>query len=213
MSAPAGNVRPTLAGSQVSVVLASASRVRHDLLRNAGVPLVRDPAHIDEAEVKAALLGEGAGAEQAAETLAELKARQVARRHGGALVIGADQILECDGIWFDKPANRDEAARHLRSLSGRGHVLRTAVCVLRDGVRLWHHNASAKLEVRPLGEGFIAAYLEAAGDSVLSSLGGYRLEGLGAQLFSRVEGDYFTILGLPLLPLLGYLRGHKAIPQ
>ena len=148
-----------------------------------------------------------------AETLAELKAHQVARRHGGALVIGADQMLECDGIWFDKPANQGEAIQHLKSLSGRSHVLSSAVCVLRDGVRLWHHNAVAKLDVRPLSDSFIAAYLAAAGDIVLNSVGGYRYEGLGAQLFSRVEGDYFTILGLPLLPLLDYLRGHKVIPQ
>jgi len=204
---------PTLEGSGGPVVLASASRVRHDMLCHAGVPLVLDPAHIDEAEIKAAVRGENASATQAAETLAELKARQVARRHAGALVIGADQILECEGVWFDKPANQAEAAQHLKSLSGRGHVLRTAVCVLRDGVRLWHHNAAAKLNVRPLGDHFIAAYLEAAGDSVLSSVGAYRFEGLGAQLFNRVEGDYFTILGLPLLPLLDYLRGHKVIPQ
>lgn len=207
------NDRPVLKGSLGPVVLASASPVRHDLLRDAGVPLLRDPASIDEAEVKAALRGENASAAQAAETLAEMKARQIARRHPGALVIGADQILECEGTWFDKPSGQDEAARHLKSLGGRGHALWTAVCVLRDGDRLWHHNAVARLDVRPLGDGFIAAYLEAAGESVLSSPGGYRLEGLGAQLFSRIEGDYFTVLGLPLLPLLEFLRGHEVIPR
>ncbi len=213
MNTAPGADRLILAGSQGPVVLASASRVRCDILRHAGVPAVQDPAHIDEAEIKASLRSEGADAAQAAETLAELKARHVARRHAGALVIGADQILDCEGTWFDKPTDLGAAAQHLKALNGRSHVLMAAVCVLRDGVRLWHHNAVAKLEIRPLSDSFIAAYLEAAGESVLSSVGGYRLEGLGAQLFSRVEGDYFTILGLPLLPLLGFLRGHRVIPQ
>jgi septum formation protein len=199
--------------SQDPVVLASASKARRDLLQGAGLRLIQDPAQIDEAEVKLALRNEGATAARTAEALAELKARQVARRHTGALVIGADQILDCGDVWFDKPADLGEAARHLKALSGRCHVLLAAVCVLRDDVVLWHHNAVAKLEVRPLSDDFIAAYLEAAGESILGCVGGYRLESLGAQLFSRVEGDYFTILGLPLLPLLDFLRGHKAIPQ
>ena len=206
--------RPVLRGSAATpVVLASASAVRRDILCRAGVPLTQDPANIDEAEVKAALRGEGATAAQAAETLAELKARHVARRHGGALVIGADQILECEGTWFDKPADLDEARRHLEALSGRTHSLLTAVCVLRDGTRLWHHNAAARLQVRPLGANFVPAYLAAAGDEVLNSVGAYRLEGPGAQLFGAIEGDYFTILGLPLLPLLAFLRAQGVVPS
>ena len=205
---------PVLHGSAaVAVVLASASPARRALLRRAGVVATSDAAHVDEAEVKASLRAEGATAGQAAETLAELKAQRVSRRQPGSLVIGADQILDCDGTWFDKPADRGQAAVHLRSLSGRRHVLATSVCVVRDGTRLWHHTAAAGLEVRPLDDAFIEAYLDAAGDDMLASVGAYRLEGLGAQLFSRIDGDYFTILGLPLLPLLDFLRGHGVIPR
>ena len=194
------------------LVLASASPARAALLNRAGIPTTIAPARIDESEVKTALAGEGADAAQAAETLAELKARTVSRRHPAALVVGADQILECDGRWYDKPANLAQAADHLRSLSGRAHRLVSAVCVVRDETRIWHHREDARLTMRPLSESFIAEYLETVGDRALDSVGAYQLEGLGAQLFVRIEGDYFTILGLPLLPLLDVLRNHQVIP-
>lgn len=194
------------------LVLASASRSRRLLLDNAGLAVAHEAARIDEAEVKTALAADGADAGQVAETLAELKAQRVARRHPGCLVIGADQMLECNGVWFDKPADLAQAAAHLRALGGRSHELVCAACVVRDGVRLWHHTARARLTMRPLGEAFIAAYLAALGEAALDSVGAYQLEGLGAQLFSRVEGDHFTILGLPLLPLLDFLRNHKVVP-
>lgn len=201
-----------LAGSgEADLVLASASTARRMLLLKAGVPFRVDAANIDEAEVKASLKAEGATAMQAAETLAELKARHVSRRHTGSLVIGADQILDCAGTWFDKPASEDEAAAHLRALAGKRHTLETAVCVVRDGTRIWHHNARALLRMRPFGEAFLADYLEAMGAQVQDSVGAYRLEGAGVQLFEQIEGDYFTILGLPLLPLLGFLRTHGVI--
>ncbi len=190
------------------VVLASASRPRLELLRCAGVDLRAEPARVDEAEVKASLLAEKADAAAAAETLAELKAHKVSRRAPGALVIGADQILECDGRWFDKPPDRAAAAEHLRALSGKTHALVTAACVVRDGIRIWHHREAPQLTMRPFDEAFIESYLDAAGPGILQTVGAYQLEGLGAQLFSRVSGDYFTILGLPLLPLLGFLREH-----
>lgn len=195
------------------VVLASASRSRRDMLRRAGVPLHVDPAGVDEDEVKASLRVEGARAEQAAETLAELKAQQVSRRHPQRLVIGADQMLDCEGRWFDKPTDRTAAAAHLRALGGKTHTLATAACVLRDGSRIWHHVAVARLTMRPLSDPFIEAYLDAVGDDALASVGAYQLEGLGVQLFARVDGDFFTILGLPLLPLLGFLRGHGVVPE
>jgi septum formation protein len=190
------------------VVLASASRSRLELLRRAGLNLRAEPARVDESEVKASLRAEQADAAAAAETLAELKANKVSLRAPGALVIGADQILECEGRWFDKPPDRTAAAAHLRALGGKTHALATAVCVVRDGVRIWHHREAPRLTMRPLDGAFIESYLDAAGPGVLETVGAYRLEDLGAQLFTQVSGDYFTILGLPLLPLLGFLREH-----
>ena len=195
------------------VVLASASRARLELLRRAGIDVRAEPARVDEAEVKAALRAENAEVTAAAETLAELKAQRVSRRAPGALVIGADQILECEGRWFDKPADRAGAAEHLRALSGKTHALVTAACVVRDGVRLWHHREAPRLTMRPLDESFIESYLDAAGPEALQTVGAYQLEGRGAQLFTKVTGDYFTILGLPLLPLLGFLREQGVLPS
>jgi septum formation protein len=202
------------AAAAPKVVLASASASRRALLENAGVPLAAaEAAAVDEAEVKAALKGEGAEAFQVAETLGEMKAQKIARKHPGALVVGADQMLECEGAWFDKPADLDQAAAHLRAFSGKRHTLWSSVCLVRDGQRIWHHNEPAHLTVRPLSDDFIAGYLEAVGEDALKSVGAYQLEGRGAQLFSRVEGDYFTILGLPLLPLLEMLRAHGVLAQ
>ena len=204
----APTVMETAASDAPEVVLASASRSRLDLLRRAGLRLRADPARVDESEVKASLRAERADAAAAAETLAELKASKVSLRAPGALVIGADQILECDGRWFDKPADRAGAAAHLRALGGKHHALVTAACVVRDGVRIWHHREAPRLTMRPLDTAFIESYLDDAGPEVLETVGAYRLEDLGAQLFTKVSGDYFTILGLPLLPLLGFLREH-----
>ncbi len=193
------------------LLLASASAARKVLLENAGLHFRQQPASVDEEEIKAALRAEGAGAGQVAETLAELKAGRISRANSAALVIGADQMLDCEGRWFDKPGTAEAAAGQLAALAGRTHTLETSVCVLRDGQRLWHHNARAHLTMRPLSAAFIEHYLAAAGEACLKSVGGYQLEGLGAQLFSRVEGDFFTILGLPLLPLLDFLRARGVL--
>ena len=193
------------------VVLASASTVRAEILRRAGVSCGLDATAVDEEEIKRAMAAEGAPAAQAAETLAELKAQRVSRRHPGALVIGADQILECAGVWFDKPVDADQARAHLLALRGRSHELASCVCVVQDKQRLWHHLGRATLTMRPFTDEFLDDYLAAAGTSVLDCVGAYRLEGRGAQLFSRIEGDYFAILGLPLLPLLDFLRGHGVV--
>jgi septum formation protein len=193
-------------------VLASQSPTRRALLENAGVPVAAaERPGVDEDEVKAAFRADGAGPADVAEALAEMKAHRVASRHGGALVLGADQMLECDGDWFDKPADRDGAAETLRRLSGRTHRLIASAVIVKDGGRIWHQIDSAELTVRPLGEDFIAAYLEAIGDAAFKSVGAYQIEGPGAQLFTRVRGDYFTVLGLPLLPLLGFLREHGVV--
>ena len=196
-----------------ALVLASASRSRATMLAAAGGAFATDPAGVDEAEVKKSLLAEGARPADVAETLAELKAQQVSRRHAGALVIGADQVLECNGVLFDKPPDRAHARGHLQALRGRTHRLHAGVCVIRDGDYLWHANDTADLVMRDVSDAFIETYLDAIGDDALLSVGAYQLEGRGAQLFTRVAGDFFTILGLPLLPLLEFLRGHGALPR
>ena len=166
----------------------------------------RRPADIDEDAIKRDLGGRGADAETVAARLAEAKAAVVSADTPGAVVIGADQTLECDGTLYDKPASKAEAARHLQSLGGRTHRLVCALCVARDGAALWHHVDEARLTMRPLSEGFIADYIGRAGPEALDAVGSYHLEGLGVHLFAEIDGDYFTILGLPLLPLLAFLR-------
>jgi septum formation protein len=193
------------------VVLASQSAARRKMLEDAGVNVETYPARVDEDEIKLALRAEGAKVEDAAVKLAEAKARRIAEKFPGAIVIGCDQMLDCNGVWFDKPVDRAHAAAHLRAFSGKTHRLVSAVVAYRNMVRVWHHVDSAKLTVRILSDEFIETYLDAAGGAALESVGAYQLEGLGAQLFTRVDGDYFTVLGMPLLPLLGFLRANGAL--
>jgi len=195
------------------VILASGSKTRLTLLEQAGLIVDADPAAVDEQEMKAAFQAERAPAEACAEALAELKAIRVSQRHPGALVIGADQMLDLDGVWFDKPADLDHARAHLQTLRGRTHRLVTAAVVAQNGSRLWHTIETARLTMRPFSDAFLNEYLRRQGPAVLSSVGAYQLEGLGAQLFARIDGDFFTILGLPLLPLLGFLRDHGALSK
>ena len=197
----------------IRLILASASASRAAVLRQAGLVLEQIPAGVDEEEVKHSLRAEGADAGHVAATLADLKAQQVSRRYPDAFVIGADQMLECNGVWFDKPPDLDHARAHLVSLRGRTHELITAAVVVRGGARIWQHVDRAQLTMRPFSDDFIDGYLRAAGAEVCGTVGAYRLEGHGAQLFSRVQGDFFTILGLPLLPLLDFLRGHGIVPE
>ncbi len=195
------------------LVLASASRARAAVLQQAGLAIEQMPAAVDEEEVKHALRAEGSPAAHVAETLADLKAQHVSRRARGAFVIGADQMLECNGVWFDKPADMDHARAHLMALRGVTHELITAVAVVRDGARLWRHVATARLTMRPFSDAFIERYLDDVGEAACQSVGAYQLEGRGAQLFSKVDGDFFTILGLPLFPLLDFLRGHGIVDE
>lgn len=196
-----------------ALVLASASASRSAMLRHAGLDITQDAAGVDEDMVKRSLQAEGADAADVALTLADLKAQHVSRRHPDAFVIGADQMLECNGVWFDKPPDTDHARGHLRALRGKKHELITAAVVVRSGARVWQHVDRAALTMRPFSDAFIEHYLEAVGEEVCGTVGAYRLEGRGAQLFSRVEGDFFTILGLPLLPLLDFLRGHGIVGE
>ncbi len=202
-----------LTGRGSAVVLASGSKTRAAMMEQAGVRVTLAPAAVDEDEIKLAARAEGIPVDEVAEALAELKAQRVTRKYPGALVIGADQMLECDGQWFDKPTGRDAAREQLKALRGKTHRLVSCAVVLRDGERLWHQVDRARLTMRPFSDAFLESYLNAAGDNVLHSVGAYQLEGLGAQLFHRVDGDFFTILGLPLLPLLGFLRVHGVIAE
>lgn len=193
------------------IVLASASATRRTLLEQAGVVVTVDPAAVDEAEVKAAMRADGASAGDVAEALGEVKAMRIARRHPGALVVGADQMLDCNGVWFDKPPDRDHARAQLIALRGRSHELVASAVAVRDGRRLWHHTNRVRMTMRPFTDAFLDDYLAAMGDAVTGTVGGYQLEGRGAQLFSRVDGDFFTVLGLPLLPLLDFLRAQRIL--
>jgi len=194
------------------IILASASQTRRGLLARAGLQVEAVAPSVDEQEMKAAFQAEQAPVEACAEALAELKAMRVSQRHPGDLVIGADQMLECNGVWFDKPADADHARAHLQALRGRPHRLATAAVVALNGSRIWGTVEMARLTMRPFSDSFLDRYLSEAGPAVLGSVGAYQLEGLGAQLFAKIEGDFFTILGLPLLPLLGFLRDHGSLP-
>ncbi len=193
------------------LILASASASRRHLLEAAGLRIEVRPADVDEAGVKRAARAEGWSAADAALALADLKAGGVAGSVSQALVIGADQILVCDGAWFDKPADRAAARHQLGTLRGKVHVLATAVVCHLGGRRVWHHLAEPRLVMRAFSDTFLDAYLEAEGEAVTSTVGAYRLEGRGIQLFARVDGDHTAILGLPLLPLLAFLRQHGVL--
>lgn len=186
------------------VVLASTSVSRRMLLEGAGITFAIAAPGVDEDAVKVEFAGAD-GASLAA-ALADRKALAVSVREPGAVVVGGDQTLACDGRLFDKPADVEAACAQLRSLRGCVHELQSAVSVARDGVIEWRHVASARLTMRPFSDDFMSRYVAVSGDGLTSSVGAYRLEGPGAQLFERIEGDYFTILGLPLLPLLAWLR-------
>lgn len=183
------------------------------MLEAAGLSFEVDVPLVDETAVKSAMRAQRADASNTAEALAATKALQISGRWPGALVIGADQMLECDGTWFDKPADMAQARQTLLQLRGRTHELVSAVCVVRDQLVVWHHVARAKLDMREFSDAFLESYLERIGTAACDSVGAYQLEGPGAQLFDRVDGDHFTIVGLPLLPLLEFLRGYGVVEE
>ncbi|CAN7155098.1 Maf family protein [Phenylobacterium sp. LjRoot219] len=195
----------------LQVVLASKSAARRAVLDGAGVPFECAVAGVDEEAVKVALLARGADARQVAEALAEQKAVRISAQRPG-LVIGADQTLEFEGGLYDKADTVEAARERLRMLRGKPHQLHSAVVVAKDGAPVWRETVSATLVMRDFSDDFLESYLAAEGEAALGSVGCYRLEGPGAQLFASIEGDYFTILGLPLLGLLDLLRQHQVLP-
>jgi septum formation protein len=191
------------------LVLASKSDIRGKILAAAGLRFEIRPAQIDERAVEAEAGTLDAAA--AARFLARAKAQAISAARPGHLVLGADQTLARGAMRFAKPADRAAASQQLRALRGRTHELHSAIALVRDGAVLFDCIDTARLTMRDVSDRFLDEYLEMAGDAALSSVGGYQLEGIGIHLFDRVEGDYFTILGLPLLPLLAYLRQNKFI--
>ena len=192
------------------LILASGSATRAKILRDAGISFSVEKPRVDEEAVKQKLREQGRTPREQAEALAEAKALSVSRSVGG-LVLGADQMLAFEGRAFDKPASRAEAKAQLQQLRGGQHELITAIVIAKDGGALWRHVDRPRLTMRSFSDAFLESYLDQAGAAALSSVGGYQLEGPGAQLFETIEGDYFSILGLPLMPLLAFLRDQKVL--
>ena len=210
---------PFLGLPNASIILASASVARQNILRSAGIDFEISPAVIDEAQVQAGALADDMMPEDIAVLLAFLKAQSVSQRLAAAptgsstfYVIGADQILVCDGQIFNKPATVVAAKDQLLWLAGKPHKLFSAIVLLRDGQRIWHHLAESALTMRQFDSVFADSYIQHIGDAALWSPGAYQIESAGTSLFSKIDGDHFDILGLPLLPLLGILRDHGLSP-
>ncbi len=195
------------------LILASSSDIRATLLRNAGISFEVQAARVDEDSIRASLSVETATPRDVADTLAEHKARRVAQKHPEALVLGCDQIAELNGVILTKPDTPETAARQLASLSGQTHRLLSAVVICEAGQPVWRHVGTVRLTMRTLSDAYIKHYVARNWDSIRHAVGAYKLEEEGVRLFSRIDGDYFTVLGLPMIELLSYLmeRGDLSI--
>jgi len=194
------------------LVLASGSAIRATLLRNAGLQIDVQPVRIDEDSLRESLLAEGATAHDIADALAEHKALRAARRNPDRLVLGCDQLLDCDGAIFSKPTDPEDARRQLTALRGRTHRLLTAAVLYHHGEPVWRHVATPRLTMRDFSDAFLDTYVEQHWDDIRHCVGCYQIEGPGIRLFSKIEGDLFAIQGLPLLELLTALTTRKDIP-
>lgn len=195
------------------LVVASASRSRQRVLEEAGLTFVVDPADIDEGAIKAEAIRKHWSPSVTALTLAEAKANVVAARHPGARVIAADQLLVFGDRFLDKPTSIVDARTALQRLRGERHRLVSAVVIVQDSICRWRYAETAHLRMRDFSDAFLDRYLAICGEAVTTSVGGYQLEGMGAQLFTEIDGDFFTILGIPLLPLLEALRREDVLPR
>jgi len=196
----------------IPFVLASGSEIRADLLRNAGLKIAVQPPRVDEDAVKQALLAEGAPPRDVADALAELKARKISEKHPQALVLGCDQVLEFDGQLISKPESPDQALAQLKAMRGKRHKLLSAAVICRDGKPEWRHVGQVRLVMRDGSDAYLEDYVTRNWDSIRHAVGAYKLEEEGVRLFTQIDGDYFTVLGMPLLELLNYLtlRGEIA---
>jgi septum formation protein len=195
------------------IVLASGSATRAGMLRAAGVPFEAVVARVDEAALKEALLAEASPSRDIADALAETKALRVSGKRPGALVIGSDQVLSCEGRLLSKPGSPEEAREQIMFLLGRTHRLHSAAVIYKDAEPLWRHVSEARLTMGRRSEAWVEGYVARNWEAIRHSVGGYRIEEEGVRLFERIEGDHFTILGMPLLPLLSYLSSRGAIPS
>ena len=194
------------------IILASGSKIRATILQNAGVKFRVQTSRVDEDAFKDSMRAEGLSPRDQADYLAQMKSEKVSSQTSG-LVLGADQMLSLEGRGFDKPKSREEAFERLKEFSGKTHHLECAAVISENGEAVWRYIARPKLTMRRLSDEFINSYLDQIGDAAFESVGAYQLEGLGVQLFSSIEGDYFSILGLPLLQILDYLRERSVIAR
>ncbi len=188
-----------------TIVLASGSEIRRHLLQQAGVLFDADPVRVDEHTIRNSMLAEGATPREVADALAEVKARRGSARHPGALVIGCDQVLEFDGTILGKPESRDVVRAQLDALNGKAHKLMSAAVIFRNGEPQWRHIGTVRMQMRQVSSAYLDDYVRRNWDSIRHSVGGYKLEEEGVRLFRRIDGDYFSVLGLPLLEVVGYL--------
>ncbi|WP_170771333.1 Maf family protein [Ruegeria lacuscaerulensis] len=197
----------------VPIILASGSSIRAELLRNAQVPFSVQTARVDEDTAKRALLAEGASPRDIADALAEMKARKVSDKHPGAMVLGCDQVLDFDGQLLSKPQTPDDALAQLRAMRGKRHMLLSAAVIYQDGEPIWRHVGQVRLRMRMSSDAYLRGYVDRNWDSIRHAVGAYKLEEEGVRLFATIDGDYFNVLGMPLLELLNFLAVKGVIDQ